>query len=133
VPFGLAVTHGAVYFTTNTGYSQDQSPAPLADGAVKALLSPDNGIEITKGKFPRLVATDDQYVYWTDLGSLQSTNTWDLDCDEVGAIYRAPLGGGEPSVVVSGQRCPHGIAVDSAWIYWTTWHEDGRVMKIEKP
>jgi hypothetical protein len=46
-------------------------------------------------------------------------------------IMRAPLAGGAPVVVASGQTQPTGIAVDDARVYWTNF--GGAVLSLAKP
>src|SRR5262249_16731479 len=53
--------------------------------------------------------------------------------DEVSAtIRKAPLAGGEPTILVEDQLGANGIAIDDANIYWITSIPNGRVMKLAK-
>lgn len=47
---------------------------------------------------------------------------------------KAPIGGGTPTTLASGQAKPFGIAIDAANVYWTNSEVGaaGAVMKISK-
>ena len=62
---------------------------------------------------PFALAIDASHVYWTDTAA--------------GTICQAPLAGGNPVILASGQASPISIAVDAANVYWTT---SGAVMRI---
>ena len=44
-------------------------------------------------------------------------------------VVSVPIGGGPPTTLASGQ-ISSGIATDGTSVYWTTYEEDGRVMKV---
>jgi hypothetical protein len=46
-----------------------------------------------------------------------------------GSLMRAPLDGGTPTVLATGQSVPMAIAVDGTSVYWVN-NGDGRVMKV---
>src|SRR3982074_853641 len=50
-------------------------------------------------------AMDAANIYWTDFDG--------------GTVVQAPLRGGTPTVLASGQPGPCGIAVDRKWVYWS--------------
>jgi hypothetical protein len=56
-----------------------------------------------------LLAIDATNVYWTDYG---------------GEVLKAPLSGGTPSTLATGQGYINGFAIDSSNAYWTTWSTD---------
>jgi hypothetical protein len=58
---------------------------------------------------------DKESIYWTNF--------------ESGKVLKAPLAGGTPQVLASGQQGPCGIAVDQKYVYWTD-NQSGTVMKV---
>lgn len=77
------------------------------------------------------VAVDDRNVYWTD-----DMNYWGVtQAFWSNRINRCPLVGCQPyapTTVTSGEITPWGIAVDSAYFYWTE-HQKGRITRTQKP
>jgi hypothetical protein len=74
------------------------------------------------------IAVDNNNAYWTTYGT-QANNYTD------GQILKAPLGGGTPVVLVSGQEAPWGIATDPGQenLYWVnsgTAANGGSVMSV---
>jgi hypothetical protein len=45
-----------------------------------------------------------------------------------GTVMKAPIGGGTPTILVSGQNAPEDIVVDATSVYWST--HDGTIMKL---
>ncbi len=62
---------------------------------------------------PRNLVVDDQFVYWTNEGTL-------VNDYHDGAIMKAAIDGGEPIVVAGDQPEPLAIAQDADNLYWTT-------------
>jgi hypothetical protein len=55
-------------------------------------------------------ALDDTNIYWVNYGG--------------GAVQRAPLAGGTPTTIASGQSSPAAIAIDGTSIYWQSGGSD---------
>jgi sugar lactone lactonase YvrE len=104
----LVVTGGAFYFTDYDGGMISSVPAGGGPSSVVDAVMVDG---------PWDLATDGQYVYWTDHHA------------SVGDISRVQLGGGTPEVVASAQDGPHCVAVDSSTLYWTN-DVGGTVMRL---
>lgn len=71
----------------------------------------------------RAITADDQFVYWTTWGS-----AWP---GGAGEIAKAPLGGGEVTVLVRGQPTPWSLVADAGDVYFTDVGE-GAVKKVPK-
>lgn len=69
------------------------------------------------------VAVDTTFVYWMNGGD---PNTSCSD-NSTGTVMRAPLQGGTPTTLASGQSCQVALAVDATSVYWT--NSVGSVMK----
>ena len=66
------------------------------------------------------MAVDSTSVYFTAEGSINGGN---------GAVVKAPLDGGAPITLASGQDLPFGVAVDALNVYWTD-EDDGTVRML---
>ena len=56
-----------------------------------------------------------------------------------GTVARVAIGGGDPTVLATGQNQPAGIAVDYEGVYWSSRgteekkYEDGSISRVDKP
>jgi hypothetical protein len=88
-------------------------------GGVCNLIAPDAGTPPPVGDFA-CIAIDSTSVYVaTGLGV--STG---------GAIYKVPLAGGVPRIIVMNQGTPHGIASDGTSVFWAN-NSTGEIMKSD--
>lgn len=110
-PTQIAIQDGYVYWAYAQGdKTSDIVRAPAAGGGMQVLAH----TEATK--YPVLVATDGEHVYWT-------TDT---------GVYRAPVaGGGTPLYLAPVDVNAGGIAVDDLWVYYVN-AESGVVVKVAK-
>jgi sugar lactone lactonase YvrE len=77
---------------------------------------------------PFSLATDGQYVYWTDAGvdPASATETEPL-------VRKAPIGGGTPVRIASTRTTgAYAIAVDKTGVYWTNYVSTGSVYAAAK-
>jgi hypothetical protein len=112
LPFSIAVGGGNVYWVTG--------PA-LKTLALQPGASPQT---LAMGTSAAAVVVDATNVYWTDSGTQGSSD---------GSIWKAPLAGGTPTLLASGQPNPSAIAVDGANVYWTNFgapNGSGSVMQV---
>ena len=65
------------------------------------------------------IAVDAENVYWTDIGDNIASGPVPAGA---GTVSKCAKGGfnGTPTVVAANQDGPGGIAVDAAYVYWTT-------------
>jgi hypothetical protein len=78
---------------------------------------------------PGGLVVDGSRIYWSSGGSCESVNGAPSDTN--GAIYSADLRAGAPKTLASGLRCPEGITLDDAAIYFTSM-EDGAILRLDK-
>src|SRR5690606_37993714 len=60
-------------------------------------------------------------IYWTEFGTDASFSD--------GAVHMAPIAGGAPITVASGERGPYGLAVDATYVYWARHDFSSGIMK----
>lgn len=113
-PRALAVSGGYLYFTTS-----GNSPA-FVDGTLSRIAvdlgdSPSQALKpvetLAQDQFsPGPLATDATHVYWSTAE---------------GDIHRMPFAGSAPEKVAkandAADQAPQAIAVDAAYVYWTSW------------
>ncbi len=117
-----ALDAGHVYWTA--GGDVDGTPSVPGtvmrvdkDGKNPILIATDP----TNHGFPSGVAVDATTVYWTNATG--------------NAVVSAPIDGGTPKVLATGQNYPVGIVVDDKAIYWANFdygNANGSIMKLAK-
>jgi hypothetical protein len=118
-PDSIAVGGGSVYWTTDPdeyGAVGTVMAAPLNGGPSRTLASGQ--------QHPCDLAVDSTNVYWTNGSSFWPGIESRRDD---GSVMKAPLAGGVPTVLASGQTGACGISVVGAEVYWVT---QGALMKI---
>ncbi len=95
---GLAVNATTVYFTGGPPDGQPGVSEVPVGGGPTAIVSEDPSLP---GGGP--IALDQARVYWADMS---------------GSVYAAPLAGGPPILLATGQDNVDAIAVDDAAVYW---------------
>jgi hypothetical protein len=99
---GLAVDATSIYWTHQEGVTS----MPIGGGTPRPIAAADRASGI---------ALDATNVYWTSLGE--------------GSVMKVPIGGGDATVLASGQSEPAAIAVDAANVYWRN-SGDGTIKKV---
>jgi sugar lactone lactonase YvrE len=74
---------------------------------------------------PSAIAVSDPSVYWTSNGVCPADGG---NCKDRGTVVKAPVGGGDPTIVASRQNLPWALALDSAHVYWVNDNAAGTVM-----
>ena len=118
-PVSIAVDANNVY-VWSVGTFQLNSSVNNKDGTVVQVpLDGSTPITLATGVeafydsgYLNAVAVDSKYVYF---GSLAPPPAPD------GAIMRAPIGGGAPEAIYSGQALPEAVATDGTNVYWANW------------
>ncbi|MCA9706219.1 MAG: hypothetical protein KDK70_10250 [Myxococcales bacterium] len=109
-PWGIAKQGDTLVWVDGMGVPADQPRTVLSvsigGGPTQELASNQTA--------PWGIATDEQYVYWTDHD----------------AVRAVPLGGGDELVLAELQNQARSIAVDDQWVYWITRN---RVLQRPKP
>jgi hypothetical protein len=62
------------------------------------------------------ITSDAQNVYWAD--------------PNAGTVLQAPLAGGSPTTLATGQSFAQGLFVDATHLYWANWTNNGRVARV---
>jgi hypothetical protein len=112
-PYGIAIYDGKLYYG-------DTSAAEIF---VYALGSSGSPTMFASSPDPQDIVADSSGVYWIDSAT---------------TIMKAPLGGGTPTSIASGQAQAVALATNSTGIYWVNQgtqangYADGAVMKITK-
>jgi len=96
-------------------FTPTPTPAPTPDGG--AGRPPDRLVE--HRATPHALTVRDEVVYWVE----------DV---EQGGVFAASTGGGVRTLAEL-QRRPRAIAVDEAFVYWTSWHhEAGSIRRVRQ-
>ena len=106
-PGGIAIVDGTVYFGENGNLG-----AVSARGGKVVLFG-------APSKMASAIASDGQFLYWTDRGSTDATGARQAD----GCVWRCALAtcaSAPPTALVCGLYGPNAIAVDAPTVYWTT-------------
>jgi hypothetical protein len=116
-PSGLAIFGTSLYWV-NDGVPFSGPGGPNGAVMLQALSSsePPVALATTAASAPYGLATDAMFVYWADNGA--------------GTVMKAPLAGGPPTMLASGQVNPQNIAVDATNVYWINAGSPGAVMKV---
>jgi hypothetical protein len=116
-PSGLAIGGTSLYWV-NDGVPFSGPGGP--NGAVMTQALSDGGPPVTLSTTatiaPYGLAVGAMYVYWAD--------------NSAGTVMKAPLTGGSPTMLASGQVNPQNIAVDATNVYWINAGSPGAVMKV---
>jgi sugar lactone lactonase YvrE len=111
---GVALDVNNVYFTNGTsGDNNDVSELPLGDGGAITVLAGRPGVA-------NALALGGTSLYWTETGENivgQPPPATD--------VMSAPIAGGAPVTIASGQIQPSGIATDATNVYWANQGGDG--------
>lgn len=108
---GLALDRRFVYFTEDGQIKR----VPKGGGKVSVLWRSGLGPE------PKQIAVDAKHLYAITSRGAKSS----------GRVLRLPIGGGKPTVLASRQRNPCALALDKAWVYWSTC-SDGTIWRARK-
>src|SRR5262249_25899799 len=111
-PGPIAVDANNVYWGNDNGGCAGGgavSQVPVGGGTT-------TGLATTVGGWPRGIAVDSAFVYWTDRRD--------------GTVKKVPIGGGSVTLLYAG-GAPENMVIDATYVYWTDY-SNGTLMKVAK-